>query len=177
MRRYTLQINGKEFVVDVEELTADTFRVRTDGESLEVRLRGDEDLAQAIISPEITPRRAISHDSRVATGPSAPSESSLEGGNRGSSSPESRSAPHPAPRRPLGSGGAAVLTAPMPGVILAVETSPGASVTRGQVLLVLEAMKMKNAIKAARDGVIAEIYVQPDQPVGHGDPLLRFRED
>lgn len=57
-----------------------------------------------------------------------------------------------------------------------VDAKEGMAVKRGDVLLVLEAMKMKNLIKATRDGVIAEVYVHPDQPVGHGNPLLRFEE-
>lgn len=68
----------------------------------------------------------------------------------------------------------ATLTAPMPGVILAVETSEGASVTRGETLLILEAMKMKNALRAPRDATIAQICVQPGQQVKYGDALVRF---
>jgi biotin carboxyl carrier protein len=70
----------------------------------------------------------------------------------------------------------ALLTAPMPGVILAVDVTAGAHVKRGDVLAVLEAMKMNNAIRSPRDGVVAEVFIQPGQAVVHGDALIRFEE-
>lgn len=169
MRRYTFEINGNRHVIDVEEVTAETFRVRVGEEMIDVRLSSDEDLAQAIITPEIAPGRA-------PTPSGLPREVPQTREVRGPTidSPPAPRVSASAPRR--AANGAAVMSAPMPGVILSVETSEGARVTRGQVVLVLEAMKMKNAIKAPRDGVVAEVFVHADQPVGHGDPLLRFEE-
>ncbi len=66
--------------------------------------------------------------------------------------------------------------APIPGVIIAISVKPGDSVTRGQELCVLEAMKMKNAIRATRDGKIAEIHVSVGQTVNHSAPLVSFTE-
>jgi glutaconyl-CoA/methylmalonyl-CoA decarboxylase subunit gamma len=54
--------------------------------------------------------------------------------------------------------------------------APGDRVSRGQVVAVLEAMKMRNEIKAPRDGVVAAIFVQPGQLVAYGDPLVRVEE-
>ena len=68
------------------------------------------------------------------------------------------------------------MTAPMPGVVLELRVAPGASVTRGQTVLVLEAMKMKNDLKAPRDGVVAEVFVSAGQQVRYGEALLRFEE-
>lgn len=64
----------------------------------------------------------------------------------------------------------------MPGVILAVNAAVGASVKRGEALLVLEAMKMKNELKSPRDGVVAEVYVSPGQQVAYGEFLVRFED-
>jgi biotin carboxyl carrier protein len=64
----------------------------------------------------------------------------------------------------------------MPGVLLEVVVAPGDRVSRGQVVAVLEAMKMRNEIKAPRDGVVAAIFVQPGQLVAYGDPLVRVEE-
>ena len=83
--------------------------------------------------------------------------------------------PGPVPGVPGASGGGrAAVTAPMPGVVLSVEVAPGAAVTRGQLLLVLEAMKMKNDIRAERDGVIVSVSVAPGDQVRHGDPLIAY---
>jgi biotin carboxyl carrier protein len=69
------------------------------------------------------------------------------------------------------------LTAPMPGKILSIEVRQGERVSRGQVVVILEAMKMKNAIKSPRDGIITQIAVQPEQGVAFGDLLLQFGEE
>jgi biotin carboxyl carrier protein len=60
----------------------------------------------------------------------------------------------------------------MPGSILAVSVGIGDRVTAGQQLCVLEAMKMRNAIRAARGGVVAEVAVAPGQTVAYGDVLF-----
>jgi len=75
-----------------------------------------------------------------------------------------------------GSGGAS-LNAPMPGVIVDIAVKAGDTVTRGQLVAVLDAMKMHNNIKSARAGTIAEVCVTPGQAVGHGDAIVRFRDD
>ena len=62
----------------------------------------------------------------------------------------------------------------MPGVVLSVDVAVGDSVRRGQTLLVLEAMKMKNELKAERDGVVASIPANAGDQVKHGDVLLEF---
>jgi len=62
----------------------------------------------------------------------------------------------------------------MPGTILEVYVSPGDRVAYRQDLCTLEAMKMKNAIRAPREGVILEVRVQPNQTVAYGDILFVF---
>lgn len=67
-----------------------------------------------------------------------------------------------------------VMRAPMPGTILSVTASVGQAVKRGEVLLVLEAMKMENEIVAHIDGMISAIYVQKGSTVNAGDPMVAF---
>src|SRR5207302_65535 len=61
--------------------------------------------------------------------------------------------------------------AAMPGKVVAVLIEAGAAVTRGQGLLVIEAMKMENEVVAPRDGTVQEIRVQPGQAVEAGELL------
>ena len=64
--------------------------------------------------------------------------------------------------------------APMPGKVLQVLVQPGASVEEGQPLLVLEAMKMENMIKAVASGVVSEVPISEGQAVEKGALLVGF---
>jgi 3-methylcrotonyl-CoA carboxylase alpha subunit len=69
-------------------------------------------------------------------------------------------------------GGAEGLTAPMPGKVLAVHVAPGDHVVRGQLLMVLEAMKMEHAIAAPAEGVVEAVYFAAGDVVAEGTKLL-----
>jgi len=74
----------------------------------------------------------------------------------------------PAPRRAVESGS---LIAPMPGNVTRVAAAPGEPVTAGQVVLVIEAMKMEHTIAAPAAGVLTELRVGPGDQVDGGDVL------
>ena len=175
MRRYTISVNNTSKVVDVEAVGANLFRVQIDGRLVDVTLDDHRDRAHSASTPAVTPRAG-------AAAPAAPA----------ASAPVASDAPAPAATAPTqgaapaasggapraaaaaGGGGRDKMTAPMPGVILTVDTAVGASVKRGDSLMVLEAMKMKNELKAPKDGVVAEIYVAAGQQVKFGETLVRF---
>ena len=64
--------------------------------------------------------------------------------------------------------------APMPGLVLSLLVSPGQTVTKGDPLLILEAMKMENVIKAAGDGQVKSIHVEQGTAVDKGQLLLEM---
>lgn len=68
--------------------------------------------------------------------------------------------------------GAYAVTAPLPGVVLSIPVKVGDTVKAADTVLVLEAMKMENAIHAGRDGKIASINVNPSDSVLEGATLL-----
>ena len=70
------------------------------------------------------------------------------------------------------SAGGQVLRAPMPGRVVLVEVTVGQAVQPGHGLVILEAMKMENEIKAAVSGTVKEIRVESGQTVNPGDVLL-----
>lgn len=83
----------------------------------------------------------------------------------------------PAPATPVtkkipAPGGA--MTAPLPGLILKIDIKEGESVSAGQLLLTMEAMKMENQINAAHNGVVRKIFVAEGDSVGEGDPLVEI---
>ncbi len=66
------------------------------------------------------------------------------------------------------------LSAPMPGKVLSFAVKAGDAVKAGQVLAVMEAMKMEHTIAAPTDGVVTELLFSPGDQVGEGDDLLRL---
>ncbi len=136
-----VRIEGRDFAVEVGDLTSRPVRVTVDGKAYEV-----------------WPEQA---EARTGTPPS-PAPARSPGGP-----------PRPSPGPDRAAAGMAV-RAPIPGVILSVGVKAGERVDRGQELCVLEAMKMKNAIRASRDGMVAVVHVAPGQHVKHNDLLLEF---
>ena len=88
--------------------------------------------------------------------------------------PKAPAAPAAAPKAaaPAGAAGAVSVKAPMPGNILDVKVAAGASVKAGDVLVILEAMKMENEIVAPQDGTVASVNVHKCDTVNSGDVLV-----
>jgi biotin carboxyl carrier protein len=125
------------------------FRVVVNGTQYEV---GIEELQQSTVSqsaPAYTPQP------QTPNAPAAP-----------------RPTPQEAPRKSTAPAASGAITAPMPGTILRVEIAPGDTVSKGQTLLVLEAMKMENEILAPQDGTIKELNASKGQSVNAGDVLV-----
>lgn len=110
---------------------------------------------------EVEEGKAIVLDERAAApaAPAAPAASPAP------------AAPAPAaPAAPAGSG--TPVNAPLPGTVLSVNVSNGQSVKSGDVLLVIEAMKMENEIMAPRDGTVTSVAVSKGQAVESGTALV-----
>lgn len=100
----------------------------------------------------------------------------------GAAAPAASAAPAPAPAAapaaapapkaaPAGNAGSIKVTAPMPGKILSVKANVGQEVKQGDVILLLEAMKMENEVVAPQDGKVASINVGSGDMVESGDVL------
>ena len=86
--------------------------------------------------------------------------------------PVAAAAPAAAPAAPAVTGAGEAVTAPMPGNILKVNVNVGDKVKEGQVLVVLEAMKMENEIMAPKDGTVTQVVVSKGSTVDTGAPLV-----
>ena len=84
--------------------------------------------------------------------------------------PVAAAAPAAAPAAALASG--EVVKSPMPGNILKINVAPGQKVEEGDVLIVLEAMKMENEIVATKSGTVAQVAVSKGAVVETGAPLV-----
>jgi len=174
MRRYTVSVDERSFTIDVIETAADRFEVSVDGRTFEATLHDDRDLPGSVISPEIaSPTARAAAAPAAATAPTSPTTPDVP-------SPPARRpatpAPGPASRGAERGGRADVMTAPMPGVVLEVLVAAGETLRRGDPVLVLEAMKMRNTIRCPRDAVVVEVAVAAGQPVGPGDLLVRLAD-
>lgn len=87
--------------------------------------------------------------------------------------PAAKAAPKAAPKpaAPAGAQGGVKVNSPMPGKILSVKLNAGTAVKKGDVIMILEAMKMENEIPAPQDGTIASINVNAGDSVEAGDVL------
>jgi biotin carboxyl carrier protein len=79
-----------------------------------------------------------------------------------------------APRAQSSGGKGTPVTAPMQGTVLKINVRPGEQIKKGQVLLILEAMKMENEISAPEDGTVEDVAVSGGSSVKLGQTLLTY---
>ena len=85
---------------------------------------------------------------------------------------EQKAAPATAPAAPVANGAGQEVVAPMQGTILDVKVKAGDAVKKGQVVAILEAMKLENEVVSPFDGVVKNVLVSKGQKVNNGDKLL-----
>lgn len=125
------------------------FKVTVNGKAYEVEVEEMGGAPAAAPAPQVA----------AAPAPAAPAPT-----------PAAAPAPAPAVGGPIPEG-AITVKAPMPGKISALKAEAGKAVKRGDIILVLEAMKMQNDITATADGTLHEIRVNPGDNVKTGDVL------
>ena len=112
---------------------------------------------------EVEAGKAMLLDEYEAIAPAAPATAPAP-------APAPVAAPSAAPAASLAAG--EPVKAPMPGVVLKVQVQQGQAVKAGQVLVILEAMKMENEIVAPKDGTVAQIVAAKGASVESGAPLV-----
>ncbi len=150
MSQHVMKISGREYKAQVKELSADHALVVVDGKEYTVDLAH---LGRKTVTAADMPRIAV-----AAPSASAPAVAVAV-------------APPPTKRSVVAAGDGAI-TAPMPGSIFQMKTQEGATVQAGQVLLVMEAMKMENPITAPYHGTVTKVFVREGDNVGEGDLLV-----
>jgi biotin carboxyl carrier protein len=163
------------------------YHVRVDGESLEVELveRGGRTYARIEgkeLPAELAPVRSSGSYSLlagrtqlpvVASGPNDDLTLVMGSETWHCSVQDSREALAAAAAGRAGNrAGGGVLRSVMPGIVRDVRVAEGDAVERGQALLILEAMKMENEIRADADGSVSKVHVAPGTAVAKGDPLV-----
>src|SRR6185436_17081935 len=118
-----------------------------------------------------------------ASGRALPAASPAPSAAPAAAAPPPAAEPEPAAAAPAAAG-AHILTSPIVGTFYASPSPdadpyarPGDRVRKGQVLCIVEAMKLMNEIESDTDGVIVEVYPKNAQPVEFGEPLFAIRAE
>ena len=150
MKDYSLKINGHNYDVQIDDVNeASTLaHVVVNGVSYEVEIGGAK--AAASTKPQVAPAAKGANSAMITPATAAPS---------------------PRLSAVAPSSGYAV-KCPLPGTVLSVKVNVGDTVSRGQTLVILEAMKMENEIVAPRDGTIAQVVTAKGAVVETGAPLI-----
>ena len=115
---------------------------------------------------EVEAGKAMLLDEYEAIAPSAPAAAPV------AAAPVAAAPAAAAPAAPAVTGAGDAVKAPMPGTILKVNVQNGQAVKEGDVLVVLEAMKMENEILAPKDGTVTQVLVSKGASVDTGAPLV-----
>jgi biotin carboxyl carrier protein len=157
MRRYEITVGGHCFEVRVlSDPLQDRVEVEVDGQPLVV------DVQDLDMDGGTAPSHLPSTPSAMTTVPSP-------------AAPRPASAPAQGPP-PSGVASVQSVAAPLPGIIKSIAVLPGQHVSPGDVLLVIEAMKMDNIIRASQVGVVDLVRVAEGHRVAHGDLMITYKE-
>ncbi len=143
MSTYRLRVGETEYEAEVRSITPEQANIVVNGTEYVIDL-------VSIGRPTVEPSRPA-----VPSRAAAPAETKM-----------------PRSSRPTTAGTAGSVRSPMPGLILRVEVKEGDAVGAGQILLVMEAMKMENTILAPHNGTVRKVFVAEGASVSEGDVLV-----
>jgi len=132
------------------------FNITVNGVAYEVEVEEVGGVPAPVAVAPVAPAAPVAAPAPVAAAPAA-----------APAAPQAAPAPKAAPV-----AGGTKISAPMPGTILDVKVAQGASVKKGDILLILEAMKMENEIVAPQDGTVAQVLAAKGASVNSGDVLV-----
>ena len=143
MKEYKYTINGNKYNVTIGDIEENIAHVEVNGVPYTVEMEKAPAAPKKVVRPVVA------------------------------AAPAAAAAPEPAKvSRPAGGGGKSGIKSPLPGVILQIKVNVGDEVKRGQVLMVLEAMKMENNIPSDRDGKVVAINVSKGDSILEGTDLI-----
>lgn len=148
MKEYKYKVNGVDYTVNINSVEGNMANVTVNGVSYNIEMEKPVAAPKATPAPKAAPAPAAAPKAAPAPAPA----------------PAPKAAPAPA----AAPAGGKALKAPLPGVIKDIKVAVGDQVKEGQVVLILEAMKMENEINAECDGTITAISVNKDDSVLEG---------
>ena len=149
MNKYQYKVQGVDYDVEIEEVEGNVAKVIVNG------IRFDVELKQPINPTSTLKKVRVEAPKPVARPSVAPAPIAA-----------------PAPAAPAAAGAGSPIKAPLPGTITELKVNVGDTVKKGDILLVLEAMKMQNNIESEYDGTVTAITVKQGETVMEGAVLL-----
>lgn len=146
MKQYKYKIDGAQYDVAITEIQGAVAKVKVNGIEFDVQMLGTP-LTEGDLSEYATTATAAA----PATAPTADATPAAPAGGAGEGTP---------------------VKAPLPGIVLGIKVAVGQAVKKGDTLVVLEAMKMENAINAEADGTVTGICVAQGDSVMEGAVLV-----
>jgi acetyl/propionyl-CoA carboxylase alpha subunit len=167
IHRFLIELGGREHDLAVERLAEGRYRVTRAGQATvwDARPIGD---SWSLMPEGGGPTREV-HLDRGAGGELTITTGMLIGVRARVSDPLHRAAERAAAERPAGP---AEVKSPMPGKVVRALVRAGESVSAGQAVVVVEAMKMENELKSPRDGTVAEVRASEGQAIEAGQTLV-----
>ena len=149
MNKYQYKVQGVDYEVEIEEVEGNIAKVNVNGIPFEVELQKPINAAKhpTMARPKVEAPKPVAA-APVAAAPAAAAQ----------------------PAVPAGAG--APVKAPLPGTVTEIKVQQGQQVNVGDVVLVLEAMKMQNNIEAEYAGTVTSITVKPGETVMEGAVLM-----
>ena len=145
------------------------YQITLDGQVFEVLLLSDP--LQEQVQVEVD---GISFTAEVEDLPAGPEPDTGPAESAAPSASGETPAATPAPGARAAPSAGNSVSAPLPGVIKSVSVREGQQVSSGDELLVIEAMKMDNVIRASRDGTVETVYASEGHQVAYGERLLEY---
>jgi biotin carboxyl carrier protein len=164
--KYFVEVNGREHEVELIERLG-ILSATVDGKSIDLDYENIDGLGQLLILSEGNSYGVSIEGENTEMG------ITIAGHMYAVRIEDERERAALAAERAAGNAGGLV-KAVMPGIVVELLVAEGDTVTRGQPLLILEAMKMQNEIEATSDGVVGAFHVEEGQAVGAGDKLVRI---
>ena len=149
MNKYQYKVQGVDYDVEIEEVEGNVAKVNVNGIRFDVELKQPINPTSTLKKVHIEAPKPVA---RPAVAPAAPAA--------------------PTADKPMAAGTGSAVKAPLPGTVLDIKVNVGDTVKVGDIVLVLEAMKMQNNIESEYAGTVTAINTKPGESVMEGAVLM-----
>jgi biotin carboxyl carrier protein len=149
MNKYQYKVQGVDYDVEIEEVEGNVAKVNVNGIRFDVELKQPINPASTLKKVHIEAPKPVA---RPAVAPAAPAA--------------------PTADKPMAAGTGSAVKAPLPGTVLDIKVNVGDTVKVGDIVLVLEAMKMQNNIESEFEGTVTSIVVKQGESVMEGAVMM-----